>query len=92
MKIEKINSWDSPLVVGLITIGLLISVFVITGCDEGMNMTNGVITEPTEPEPTVAIAAAAQQDDGSITVSGTSTDVPKGTTVTVTLGENVTTT
>ena len=53
-------------------------------------------TEPTEPEPTpepmVAIATAAQQDDGSITVSGTTTDVPEGTTVTVTLGDTITTT
>lgn len=51
-------------------------------------------TEPTEPEPTpeptVAIAAAVQEDDGSVRVSGTSTDVPEGTTVTVTLGADVT--
>ena len=51
-------------------------------------------TEPTEPEPepTVAIGSAVQADDGSITVSGTSTDVPEGTTVTVTLGDTVTAT
>ena len=52
-------------------------------------------TEPEpepEPEPTVAIATAVQMDDGSITVSGTSTDVPEGTAVTVTLGGAVTAT
>ena len=52
-------------------------------------------TEPepeSEPEPTVAIATAVQMDDGSIIVSGTSTDVPEGTAVTVTLGDVVTAT
>ena len=49
--------------------------------------------EPTpEHEPTVAIAAAVQEENGSVTVNGTSTDVPEGTTVTVTLGEDVTAT
>ena len=47
--------------------------------------------EPT-PTPTVTIGSAAQQDDSSIVVSGTSTDVPEGTTVAVTLGEDVTAT
>ena len=50
--------------------------------------TNGELKQPKEP--TVAIAAAVQEENGSVTVNGTSTDVPKGTTVTVTLGENVT--
>ena len=53
-------------------------------------------TEPEEPEPmaepTVVIESAAQQDDGSITVSGTTTDVVEGTTVTVTLDDTVTAT
>ena len=63
--------------------------------------TNGDVKQPEEPtkpepeptpEPTVAIRSAAQQDDGSIVVSGMSTDVPEGTTVTVTLGGTVTAT
>ena len=122
----KIKHWNLPLVVvGLITIGLLISVLAITGCDETNMMkpvvpvdgtdpgeptdptTNGEVkqpeptdpnepTEPVEPEPTpeptVAIGSAVQEDNGSVTVSGTSTDVPEGTTVTVTLGDTVTAT
>ena len=61
--------------------------------------TNGDVKkpeEPSEPEPTptptVTIGSAAQQDDGSVVVSGTSTDVSEGTTVTVTLGDVVTAT
>ena len=38
------------------------------------------------------IAAAVQEDDRSVTVSGTSTNIPEGTTVTVTLGDVVTVT
>ena len=34
----KIKHWNLPLVVGLITIGLLISVLAITGCDEANMM------------------------------------------------------
>ena len=42
--------------------------------------------------PTVAIGSAVQENNGSVTVSGTSTDIPEGTTVTVTLGDTVTAT
>ena len=48
MKIEKIKTWNSPLAVVLI-MGLLLLAFAVNGCDEGMQMTNGVVTEPTEP-------------------------------------------
>ena len=48
MKTEKIKSWNSPLAAGLL-MGLMLLAFAVTGCDEGMNMTNGVITEPTDP-------------------------------------------
>ena len=44
------------------------------------------------PQPTVTINVAAQNDDGSVTVSGVSTDLPRGTTVTITLGDIVTAT
>ena len=116
MQIERIKTWNLPLAAGLI-MGLLLLVFAVTGCDEGMQMGNDVITDPPKepttngeatekpvepvepepepepiPEPTVAIGNAVQQDDGSITVSGTSTDVPEGTVVTVTLGDTVTAT
>ena len=43
-------------------------------------------TDP-EPEPTIAVGSAMQQDDGSITVSGTGTDLPTETTVTVAVGD-----
>ena len=51
-------------------------------------------TDPEEPkpEPTVAIATAVQTDDGAVTVSGTSGNIPEGTTVTVTLADTVTAT
>ena len=51
-------------------------------------------TEPTEPEPepTITIAAVMWGVDGSVTVNGTSTDIPDGTTVIVTLGDTVTVT
>ena len=42
------------------------------------------------PEPTLVIDSAVQEDDGSVIVSGTSTELPKGTTVTVTLGDLIT--
>ncbi len=47
-------------------------------------------TNPEEPEPTptVTIAAVVQADDKSITISGTSTHVPEGTTVTIVLGDD----
>ena len=100
----------------------LLTLLVLSGCDEGMNMmppppvveeptdpvgptteptTNGEVkkpddekpTEPEEPapQPTVTISTAAQADDGSITVSGVSTNLPEGTAVTVTLDGAVTT-
>ena len=46
-----------------------------------MNQQNRLEPEPT-PEPTVAIGSAVQEDNGSVTVSGTTTDIPEGTTVT----------
>ena len=47
-------------------------------------------TEPTEPTgPTVTIGGAEQADDGSITVSGVSTDLPEGTNIAVTFGDSV---
>ncbi|MDE0636071.1 MAG: hypothetical protein OXI43_09530 [Candidatus Poribacteria bacterium] len=42
------------------------------------------------PEPTVTIESITTKDDGSITVSGTSTELPAGETVTITLGDTVT--
>ncbi len=42
------------------------------------------------PEPTLTIDSAAQADDGSVTISGTSTELAKGTTVTVVLGDTLT--
>ena len=48
MKIEKINSWNLPMAAGLI-MGLLLLAFVVTGCDEGVNIVDPVITEPGEP-------------------------------------------
>ena len=113
---------------------LAISFLAVTGCDEAVTMTNGIITEPVEPtqpgepttngevkkpeepgeltkpvepaeptepvdpepeptpQPKVTITAAAQQDDGSVMVSGTSANVPAGATVMVTLGDTVTAT
>ena len=44
--------------------------------------------EPT-PEPTIAITVVTRADDGSVTVSGTSADVPEGTIVSVTIGDAV---
>ena len=97
----------------------LLTLLVLSGCDEGMNMmppppvveeptdpvgptTNGEVkkpddekpTEPEEPapQPTVTISAAVQTDDGSIVVAGESSNLPEGTTVTVTLGETITAT
>ena len=102
--------------IGLIITMLFITFLAVTGCDEGMQMGGGVITEPTEeptdpttngevkqpeelsepvdpaPVPTVEIGSTVQEDNGSITISGVSTNVPKGTVVTVTLGGTVTTT
>ena len=46
--------------------------------------------EEPKPDPTLAIDSVVQEDDGSVTVSGTSTELPKGTTVTVTLSDLVT--
>ena len=52
--------------------------------------------EPTKPEvpaePTLTINSAAQADDGSITVSGSSTELSAGETVTITLGDAITVT
>ena len=45
---------------------------------------------PEKPEPTVAINTVIQADDGSITISGTSTELAAGETVTITLGDTVT--
>ncbi len=42
--------------------------------------------------PTITIGTVAQADDGSVTVSGTSTDLSAGETVTITLGDTVTVT
>ncbi len=42
--------------------------------------------------PTITIGTVAQADDGSVTVSGTSTELSAGETVTITLGDSVTTT
>ena len=50
----------------------------------------GSVTIPEPPTLTIAVATAG--DDGSITVSGTSADLPQGTTVTVTVGDTVTAT
>ena len=47
---------------------------------------------PAPPEPTITIGTVAQADDGSVTVSGTSTDLSAGETVTITLGDTVTVT
>lgn len=49
-------------------------------------------TPPSTPEPTITIGTVAQADDGSVTVSGTSTDLAAGETVTITLGDTVTVT
>ena len=46
---------------------------------------------PTPPEPTVTIGAVETEEDGSITVSGTSNNVQAGETVTVTVGDVTTT-
>ncbi len=43
---------------------------------------------PEEPKPTVSINTVVQADDKSVTVSGTSTDVPEGTKVTIVLGDS----
>ena len=43
---------------------------------------------PVEPKPTLAINTVAQADNGSVTISGTSTDMSAGTGVTVVLGDN----
>ena len=49
------------------------------------------VEEP-EPEPIVTIESMIPADDGSVTISGTSTDLPAETTITVTLGDTITTT
>ena len=51
------------------------------------------VEEP-EPElnPAVTIASVTPADDGSVTISGTSADLPAETEITITLGETVTTT
>ena len=42
---------------------------------------------PEEPKPTVTIDTVVQADDKSVTISGTSTDVPEGAKVTIVLGD-----
>ena len=42
--------------------------------------------------PTITIGTVAQADDGSVTISGTSTELSAGETVTITLGDTVTVT
>ena len=44
------------------------------------------------PEPTVTIGSVTTEDDGSVTISGTSTELPAGETVTITLSDAVTVT
>ena len=63
----------------------------ITATAKNVTATGSVAYTP-PPQPTVTIVTAAQADDGSVTVSGTSENVPAGTTVTVTLGDVVTAT
>ncbi len=46
---------------------------------------------PVEPEPTLAINTVVQANNGSVTISGTSTDMSAGTRVTVVLGDNAVT-
>ncbi len=69
---------------------------VVTGCDEGMNMVDPIIkdpiTDPGKKNPEVTIANIATGGDTSVTISGTSTDVPAGEVVTITLGDTVTAT
>ncbi len=74
----------------------VLALIMVTGCDEGMSITRPVITNPggnptnpvePEPMPTLAINTAVQAYDGSVTVSGTSTDMSAGAGVTVVLGD-----
>lgn len=58
-----------------------------TGCDEGMNMIDPIV-KPGDPEPTVTINTVVQADDGSVAISGTSTDIPEGAEVTIVLGDD----
>lgn len=115
-----------------------VTALMVTGCDEGMNMMDPVITDPVtdpggkdtgntgeiknpeeqnpgdqnnqpgdnenpgeqdpgesetpEPTSTLTITVAGQTRDGSVILSGTSTAIPEGATVTITLGDVVTTT
>ena len=48
--------------------------------------------EPETPAPTVTIETVTDEEDGSITISGTSTNVQAGETVTIVLGDAVTVT
>ncbi len=48
--------------------------------------------ETPPPEPTITIGTVAQADDGSVTISGTSTHLLTGEAVTITLGDTVTAT
>ena len=48
--------------------------------------------EPETPVPTLTISTAMTMDDGSVTISGTSTDLPVDEVVTITIGETLTVT
>ena len=60
------------------------------GEDPSDPTTNGEIKQPdpVKPKPTLEINTVVQVNDGSVTVSGTSTNVSEGTEVTVVLGDN----
>ena len=97
MKLE--NFWKLTIVF------FAIALIMVTGCDEGMSITKPIITNPSdpttngeikqpnlvEPKPTLAINTVVQVNDGSVVASGTSTDVPEGTKVTVVLGDDAVT-
>ena len=91
----KLENW--------LAIVFFVLALIVTGCDEGMNMagpvivnpgedptTNGEIKQPdpVKPKPTLEINTVVQVNDGSVTVSGTSTNVSEGTKVTVVLGDD----
>ena len=60
------------------------------GEDPSDPTTNGEIKQPdpVKPKPTLEINTVVQVNDGSVTVSGTSTNVSEGTEVTVVLGDD----
>ncbi len=64
-----------------------------TDIEDSVDTNNPIDTEDLTPEPTPTLTVdTAATDDGSITVSGASTHLPAGTTVTVTIGDTVTVT